>query len=113
MLMTPKQTCAGTATNSLQCNVLYVEPSKDKHVDYSQRDVGAQTSREERIMIAKSVVSSKRKGIRLIERYGKIGIAAVEAAAQYQRKGDRPKSIGSAAGTKRKRERMRGTSPRK
>ena len=47
-------------------------------------------------MNAKNVPSSKLKGVRLTEQYGKIGIAAVEAAALYQRKGDKAKSIRSA-----------------
>jgi len=62
-------------------------------------------------MNVKRVVSSKPKSERLSQRYGKIGIAAVEAAAPYQRKGDRTKPM--AAETKRKGGVTRGTSPRK
>jgi hypothetical protein len=63
-------------------------------------------------MNAKSISSSKPKGVRLTERYGMIGIAAVEAAARYQKKGDKAKSIRSAEDLKQKTHLMRGTSPK-
>jgi hypothetical protein len=63
-------------------------------------------------MSKKSTVRTASKGVRLTERYGKIGIPAVHAAAAYEKKGIDPKpSRGgkgkSASGT------MRGTSPRR
>jgi hypothetical protein len=63
-------------------------------------------------MNAKNVPSSRPKGVRLTEQYGKIGIAAVEAAARYQRKGDKAKSIRSARDPKQMTHLMRGTSPK-
>ena len=64
-------------------------------------------------MNAKNVPSSKPKGVQLAEQYGKIGIAAVEAAARYQGKGDKAKSIRSARDSKQKTHLMRGISPKK
>ena len=64
-------------------------------------------------MNAKNVPSSKPKGVRLAEQYGKIGIAAVEAAARYQSKDDKAKSIRSARDPKQKSHLMRGTFPKK
>ena len=57
--------------------------------------------------------SSKPKSVPLTERYGKIGIAAVEAAARYQRKGDKAKSTKAGGDTKQKSQVWRGTSPKR
>ena len=61
-------------------------------------------------MNAKNMSRSKPKEAPLTEQYGKIGIAAVEAAARYQRKGDKAKSIGDS---KQKSQGWRGTSAKR
>ena len=58
-------------------------------------------------MSAKNMSRSKPKDTPLSEQYGKIGIAAVEAAARYQQKGDKAKSISDS---KQKSQPRRGTS---
>ena len=56
---------------------------------------------------------SKPKDVPLTKRYGKIGIAAVEAAARYQTKGDKAKSSAAGGDAKQKRHVWRGTSPKR
>jgi hypothetical protein len=69
-------------------------------------------SAKESAMNAKNVPGPKPKAVPLATRYGKIGIAAVEAAARYQSKGDKAKSI-KAGDPKPKSQVFRGTSPKR
>jgi hypothetical protein len=71
-------------------------------------------------MNAKNVFSSKpkdfgskSKDLPLTKRYGKIGIAAVEAAARYQKKGDQAKSTAAGGDAKQKSQVFRGTSAKR
>jgi len=64
-------------------------------------------------MNAKNAFSAKPKEVPLTKRYGKIGIAAVEAAARYQTKGDKAKSSTAAGDAKQKSQVFRGTSPKR
>jgi hypothetical protein len=56
---------------------------------------------------------SQPKDLPLTKRYGKIGIAAVEAAARYHKKGDKAKSTAAGGDAKQKRQVLRGTSPKR
>jgi hypothetical protein len=58
-------------------------------------------------MNAKNMSRSKPKEAPLTEQYGKIGIAAVEAAARYHKKGGKAQSTGDS---KQKSQSWRGTS---
>ena len=66
-------------------------------------------------MSRRSSISVPREGEAITKRYGKIGIAAVEAAVRYQSKKNSPTEpdTGSKSAGDRKTKITRGTSPRR
>jgi hypothetical protein len=64
-------------------------------------------------MNAKNISRSKPKDVALSEQYGKIGIAAVEAAARYQKKGNKADKAKSIGDSKQKSQGWRGTASKR